>query len=214
MASQSDQLIEERRKKIAEDRKKVIRYNILLSLFIIFIIAGLIGTIFYYRKLQQSNLKLAVSQRSESLAKDSLLKTTGALQRSKDSLQAAKTILANEKSRNDSLLVEVSKKCPQNIQGLQTAVTSITTSRKTARESAREGYEKLKNYDFQGAMDAFNRSEKAYNGYRDSYDIWFLLWSNRANLNSADVQKQLMEKIIKNFNSLKILAPSDIRQNQ
>src|SRR4051794_23117658 len=138
MASQSDQLIEERRKKIAEDRKKVIRYNILLSLFIIFIIAGLIGTIFYYRKLQQSNLKLAVSQRSESLAKDSLLKTTGALQRSKDSLQAAKTILANEKSRNDSLLVEVSKKCPQNIQGLQTAVTSITTSRKTARESARE----------------------------------------------------------------------------
>jgi hypothetical protein len=60
-------------------------------------------------------------------------------------------------------------------------------------------------------MESFNKSEKAYNGYRDSYDVWFLLWSDRTNLGNPATQKKLLEKIFNDYNSLRILTQADIR---
>jgi len=210
--NQSDQIIEERRKRIEENRKKVVRYNLLLSLFFAFIIVGLAGTIYYYNKLKKLNSQLEASKKRELLINDSLRKTASALQYSKDSLQEAKATLAKQKAINDSILIACFKATPtKKSEKVTTLVNKLTISRDAAREFAREGYRKLKDHDLKGAMEAFNKSEKAYNGYRDSYDVWFLLWSNRANLDNPATQKQLLEKIFNNYNSLQILTQTDTR---
>lgn len=212
MQSQSDQIIEERRKRIEENRKKVVRYNLLLSLFVVFIIVGLAGTIYYYNKLKRLNSELEASKIRELFINDSLKKTTIALQFSKDSLREAKATLAKQKAFNDSILIACYKTTSaKKSENVTTLVNKLTTSRDAAREFAREGYRKLKDNDLRGAMEVFNKSEKAYNGYRDSYDVWFLLWSNRTSLDNPATKKQLLEKIFNDYNSLRILTQADIR---
>jgi len=205
MNSQTDQVIEERRKKIEANRKKIVYQNLWSSIFFALIIFGLAGTIFFYNQSESS-------KRREMLVNDTLRMMATALQYSKDSLQEAKATLAKQKAINDSILIVLYKATPsKSSESITTAVNKLTNSRDAAREFNHEAYRKLKVRDFRGAMEAFNKSEKAYNGYRDSYDVWFLLWSNRAKLDNPTTQKQLLEKIVNNYNSLKILTNADNR---
>jgi len=72
MESKSDQIIEERRKRIKENRIKIVRYNLLLSLFFGLIIVGLVGTIYSYNELKKLNSELKASKKREMLVNDSL----------------------------------------------------------------------------------------------------------------------------------------------
>ncbi len=120
-----------------------------------------------------------------------------------------KDSLAKQKERFENTVASAVKNNEPEI--LKSAVKTISTARDSARNYARIGYYKLKEKDFVGAKQAFDKSEKFYNGYRDSYEVSFLLSKNKDKLNDPKVQKELLEKIQKDYNSLGILSKADIK---
>jgi hypothetical protein len=201
-----NKLIEEIRERVGKNRKRVFNYNLLLILCCCFVIIGFLGTIYFYSNLNEAKIKISEQN-------DSLKVLTKELKYSKDSLQEAKASIAKEKATNDSLLVKLYEggNDSKGIRGLRKIINNIRTSRDSARNYAHLGYEKLKQYDFPGAEEAFDKSEKSYSGFRDSYEVYFLLRNNRNIYNDPAVQKQLLQKIIEDYNSLGILSKKDIR---
>ena len=200
-----EDIIRETKKRVDDHRKKAIRYNILLSFCFLLVIGGLVGAIYYFCLVKSQ--KQTIKEKNESL-----VILTKELQYLKDSVQTSKDSLAKVKSRNDSLLTELYRASgSKGIVGITKVVEGINTSRDSARSYARLGYELLRKRDFTGAKDAFYKSEQAYNGYRNSYEIYFLLWQNKTKLNDPVTQRQLMTKIVKDYNTYNVLSPNDIR---
>ena len=201
-----DQLIEETRRRIEADRKKLIRYNMLMTLFVCFVIAGLAGAVYFYIKLQNVTARLEEANKKLEEAKKEL-------QQKKDSLDATSI------SRNQlNAILDSLQRQPEHgeqsryFNEIKKVVdSSITTSREEARKYARTGYEKLKAYQFEAAMKQFAESEKAHKGYRDSYEVYQLLLKNKRNFNDPKVQRMLLEEIYTKYNSLGKLSRSDIK---
>jgi hypothetical protein len=176
-------------------------------LFICFIIIGLAGALYFYHNLKDLNTKLGDTQQKLQESKDSL-------QESKDSLQLAKNTLTQYKITIDNYVLlsdSINKHTDEKNPGLDSLVKVINHSRDTAREYAHKGYYDLKDYHFDMAMKDFHKSELAYNGYHDSYEVYFLLWQSKQGFDDPVVQKQLMEKILAKYNSFGLLNKKDIR---
>lgn len=208
---QNIKLLEEAKRRMHESRKKVIRFNLLLILFFSLIIIGLAGAVYFFGVVKKQNEDLEKAKLKDSI-------NTAIIKKQNDTLEyytiRFKQLLNTGQIKDaDSTLTK----------GVNSIVNSITTSnldsaktqsRDLAREFSEKGYAKLKNYDFRGALDAFNKSEKALNGYRESYEIYYLLHKNIDNLKDPDTQKRIMQKIQNDYNSKNILKASDIRQNK
>lgn len=176
-----------------------------MVLFFCVVIAGTTGSVYYFNKN-----KTLYAQ---------LIKTSAALEEAKkaDSIKyelfiSEKQQHAKDNARNDSLFVALSKKCGnKDIQGVQSAVNAITLSRDSARKYSEIGYNNLSKNKFPEALEAFHKSEQWYNGYRESYEIYFLLWKNKKDLNDPALQTQLLKKIQKDLDSKGFLKYINIK---
>lgn len=202
---QNNKLLEEAKKRMNESRKKVIRFNTLLSLFFCFIIVGLAGAIYYYKKINNLyeekevlNIRLTKAAHKDSLNSDSIQKQNIKLGEFAKLLEVCAT---KTKIPGFDSATAIS---------LKAEVTDIK-KRDSARKYSEIGYTKLKAYDFISAKNAFDKSEKFYNGYRESYEIYYLLYKNMNNLADPETQKKIMQKILTDYNSKNILKGSDIR---
>lgn len=191
-------LIEETRKKIERERKKTVRYNLLMSLLFFFIIIGLGGAIYYYNQLKKLNIKVSNAETALTIKNDSLRDLTKAL-------EVANNRLAAQKKGLENVIDSASRS-----ENPATILKAVGNNRDSARIYARIGYNKLKQKDFAGAREAFEKSEAKYNGYHDSYEVGLLLRKNKDKLNDPVVQRQLLEKIYKEYNSLQIIKRTDI----
>jgi hypothetical protein len=211
-ATQNDRLIEETRRRIEADRKKLILYNMLMTLFICFVIAGLAGAVYFYIKLENVTGRLKDT--------NSKLETARLeLQKAKSTAEHMKIVASNQNDVLADLIMKVKTALPANdaaskkITALLPAIDSITglASRDSARAYARQAYDNLRKYDFREAMNLFNKSETTYPGYRDSYEVYTLLLRNADNLDDPKVQRRLLEEIYTVYNSLNRLKKSDIK---
>jgi len=196
---QEDEIMRETMSRMDINRRKAFRFNLLLILFLLVIMFGLFGAVRFYNALESKKAQL-----SEAYEK---------LEKANAELEEMRNNLAMQKSNRDSIIKLIYKPSDSlKVKGLDKIVSGIDHSRETAGKYARSGYMKLKNYDFKGALDDFNNSEKAYNGYRDSYEIYFLLWKNKERLDDTDAQREIMQMILKKYNSLRMITASDIRR--
>jgi hypothetical protein len=60
-------------------------------------------------------------------------------------------------------------------------------------------------HDFRGALNAFDNSEQAYHGYRDSYEVYYLLWKNKQLLDDPEKQEELIQIIMKKYDTYGLL---------
>ena len=192
-----------------EGRRRVLRNLILISLFFCLMILGIVGTVYYFQQLQKTTAALRKVEAGLIIVNDSLRATTLDLNLANAALEKARDTLSKRKQEVDRL-IELADSS-NSISVLKPYVESLTVSRDSARSYARMGYSKLKAKDFKGAMEAFRSSEKAYNGYRDSYEVYFLLWSNRTKLEELSVRKQILKTVIEKYNSLRILNSGDLQ---
>ena len=182
----------------AEEYRRIMqRKNLLIVLFLILCIAGIAGAVIYYNQLKKTKDALNTTAIELEIKKDSLLRATESLQQLKDTLARQREDYANLIVSNDPVAINK-------------AAQKIERSRDSARKYAREGYFKLQSRDFDGARMAFDKSEKFYNGYRDSYDVYFLLNQNKDKLNDPDVQKRVMQQVVNKYNSLRIISRNDV----
>lgn len=182
-----------------ENKRKIIQNNIRMSLLFAVTIIGIGVAIYFYGKLKDTNGKLRDTTASlESAKKD--------LKNAYDTLEKINQALSDTKKKLENIL-DAASQAPNP----ETVLKPIAVKRDAAREYARIGYDKLKKNDLAGAMDAFHSSEESYHGYRDSYEVYLMLYKNRDSLNDRRVQQRLLEKIQKDYNSLQILKRSDIR---
>ena len=181
-----------------EYRRVMLKNNILVILFLFVCIAGVIGAVLYYNKLKETNNKLKVAEAEIQLKNDSLREANEFLEVLKDSF-------AIQKERYAKILVS------NNPTAIRAAAQTIERSRDSARAYAVAGYNKLKAKDFEGARIAFDKSEKFYNGYRDSYEVYYLLTRNKSKLNDPKVQQQVMNQVFTKFNSQGIIKRADLQ---
>lgn len=198
ISNQNDQIIEEIKERLGKKRKRALTYNLLLSLCLCLVIIGFIGTIHFYRKVKKSELKIIIQ-------KDSLEQLSVELEK----WQHLNKISEKKRQSNDSLLIKEFKR--NGSKNIKPILNNISISSDSAHYYAQIGYNKLKHYDFIGAKDAFAKSEKSYSGYRDSYEVYMLLWKNRNSFDNPVIQKQIIEKIFVDYNSLGILKKTDIK---
>ena len=180
-----------------EYRKIMIRKNLLIILFLCLCIIGVTGMIVYYNKLKTTTAALETTKNNLQESNKNLEIANQYLLKLKDTLEKQKENYANVLTSNDPKAIKM-------------AARTIEKSRDSARKYSREGYYKLKAKNFEGARADFDKSEKFYNGYRDSYDVYFLLWKNRGKLNEPKVQQQVMQQILTKYNSLRILSKDDL----
>ena len=182
-----------------ENRKKVIKNNLAISLLFFITISGIGGAVYFYNESVKAKASLEQANNEVSRKNDSLKTINRDLDNLRDSLEKQKKILNNQ--------VEALTKPEVSINIL----TPVLAARDTARNYARIGYQQLKEGNFAAALNSFAKSEKSSPGYRDSYEVYFLLRKNRANLNDPAVQRQILEKIYKDYNSLQIIKKNDIK---
>jgi hypothetical protein len=194
---------------IEESRKRTYKTRLLLIAFFCVMIIGLSGAIYYYLKLRKASTQLANSEKILQVKNDSLRKVTNDLHQANQYLESSRQVLANQKSIIDSLITRSVK--DKNPSLLINLADSINTGRSTAAAYENLGYMKLKEKDLVAAKDAFNKSEKSYNGYHQVYEIWFLLYKNKDKLNDPEVKQQLLKQILTNYNRLGFLKPADIQ---
>lgn len=200
--------LEEAKKKVLDSRKRALKFNILLSLFFIVIITGLAGAIFYYNRI--NNLYEENNTLNSSLTKaiDSIKILNTTLESiAIDYKQSINT--GNTTGVSDTEINKVNRIV--NVITTTNLDTTKARNRDTARYYSEIGYARLKAYDFMGAKNAFDKSEKAFNGYRESYEIYYLLYKNMKQLNDAGTQKMIMNKILEKYNSKSILKATDIK---
>ncbi len=194
---------------IEENRKRIYKTRLLLIVFFCVMIVGLSGAVYYYLQLRKTSKQLANSEEVLQVKNDSLKKVTNDLHQANQYLVSSRQVLANQKLIIDSLITRFAKdKNPSLLIGL---ADSITAGKDAAAAYEKLGYAKLKEKDLVAAKDAFNKSEKSYNGYHQVYEIWFLLYKNKDKLNDPGVKQQLLQQIFVNYNRLGFLKPGDIQ---
>jgi hypothetical protein len=207
-ADQNNEMLEEAKKRVQESRKKAIRFNTLLSLFVCLVIIGLAGAIYYYNKINDLYEQKEILNKNLANAADSIKKLNTVLEGfAIDYKQSINT--GNTTGVADTVLKKL--KSVVNVITTKNLDTTKSRNRDTARKYSEIGYDRLKAYDFAGAKSAFDKSEKAFNGYRESYEIYYLLYKNMNMLHDAATQKRVMQKILTEYNSKNILKISDIR---
>jgi hypothetical protein len=196
---QSDFLLEQVRKKVQQKRRRVIAQNLLLFFLLLLMFIGISGSVYYYSELKEANTKLSKNEivlKSQQNKLDSL----------NEILRQRNIVLKKDKEFLESTIDSASHaKNPKLI------LQPIVAARDSARKYAETGYKMLKMRDFNGAFIAFNKSENFYNGYRESYEVAFLLRKNRQRWNDPQRQNELLDTIYRKLNSKKILRKEDIQ---
>ena len=175
---------------IEENRRKVFRTNLLLSLFFCVMLIGVIGAVYYYQESKEA--KTLVQLKNDSLSR---MGTT--LDSINQSLLSSKRELEKQKASTDSLIRLSIKDANPAI--LRPVINRVDNSMKLAAEYELKGYGRLKAGDLIAAKDYFNKSEKAYNGYHQVYEIWFLLYKNRDKLNDPETKQRLLNQVKKDY---------------
>ena len=189
---------------VEEYKNRMLRKNLLIILFLCLCLIGISGAVIYYNRLKATSQALETAKINLQQKNDSLKTVTEDLLEANQYLQMLKDTLAKQREDYANILTS------NNPKAIKQAAQTIENSRDSARIYARIGYNKLKAKDFNEARVAFDRSEKFYNGYRDSYDVYFLLWKNRDKLNDPKVQRQVIQQILAKYNSLRILSKEDL----
>ena len=203
----NDALIEETRKRVAESRKKVIRYNIMMVLFFCVVIIGVAGSVYYFNESKRLNTKLKIAEIRLKFSNDTLTLTNNSLKLARDSIKILLDL------RETQLITASENPGSNTMEKLKVLADSIqkTRNRDSARAYSEIGYQKLSERKLIEAMYAFDKSEKWYNTYRESYEIYFLLWKNKKDLNIPAVQTQLLKKIQKDLDSKGFLKYINIK---
>ena len=189
---------------VEEYKNRMLRKNLLIILFLCLCLIGISGAVIYYNRLKVTSQALEIAKVNLEQKNDSLKRVTKNLLETNQYLQMLKDTLAKQREDYANILTS------NNPKAIKQAAQTIEKSRDSARHYARVGYDKLKAKDFNGARVAFDISEKFYNGYRDSYDVYFLLLKNRDKLNDPKVQRQVIQQILAKYNSLRILSKEDL----
>lgn len=190
---------------VEENRKKVRRNNLLISLLFLIMITGVGGAVYYYKNLKNAKLSLQKEKKEVETLKDKLQNQNARMQIVLDSVENFKNILDSIASTT-----HVSKDFELIRKNLDNILQPVIVSRDSARIHARNGYDKLIKKDLAGAMEEFGKSENSYNGYHESYEIQMLLKKNKDKLNDTAVQRELLIKIRNDYNSLQRLNNSNI----
>jgi flagellar motor protein MotB len=188
---------------VEENRKKVRRNNLLVSLLFLVMIAGVAGAVYYYSNLKKE--KAIVKEQKDELEK---IKNDLALSNKKlesyadfmDSISKVKIKLDSISWANNPQ----SEILRQQI-NLNKLIHPVIKSRDSARKYTRDGYDKLNKNDLKGAMIEFEKSEKFYKGFHESNQIHQLLKENENKLSDKEVQQQILIKIKQDYNSLQRL---------
>jgi flagellar motor protein MotB len=188
---------------VEENRKKVRRNNLLVSLLFLVMIAGVAGAVYYYSNLKKG--KAIVKEQKDELEK---IKNDLALSNKKlesyadfmDSISKVKIKLDSISWANNPQ----SEILRQQI-NLNKLIHPVIKSRDSARKYTRDGYDKLNKNDLKGAMIEFEKSEKFYKGFHESNQIHQLLKENENKLSDKEVQQQILIKIKQDYNSLQRL---------
>jgi flagellar basal body-associated protein FliL len=194
---------------VEENRKKVRRNNLLMSMLFLVMIAGVGGAFYFYRNLKIAKSNLLEKKKEVDSLNKRLEDQNFRLQKASDFVDSITRI----KIKIDSALLSQN---PDNeiyrIQNnLNNKLLPLISSRDSARQHARNGYDKLNNNDFKGAMQEFEKSEKFYKGYHESEEIHQLLKKNEDKLGDKAVQQQIIDKIKKDYNSLQRLEQRRIQ---
>jgi cell division protein FtsB len=194
---------------VEENRKKVRKNNLLISLLFCLMIIGVAGAAYYYRNLKIAKTNVLRQKKELETLKDTLANQNERLESLVDSIINFKNIL-DSISRTTYVSNDFSR-IQKNLDKLLQPAIHEKSNRDSARQHARDGYDKLIKKDFIGAMNDFGKSEKFYNGYHESYEIHMLLRKNQDKLGDPAVQRQLLEKIKKDYNSLQKLNSRNIQ---
>ena len=188
---------------VEENRKKVRRNNLLVSLLFLVMIAGVAGAVYYYSNLKKAKIKVQEQKKELEKTKKELEISNKKLESYADFMDS----ISKVKIRLDSFAWANN---PQNEIlrqqiNLNKLIYPVIKSRDSARKYTRNGYDKLNKNDFKGAMIEFEKSEKFYKGYHESNQIHQLLKENEDKLGDKEVQQQILIKINKDYNSLQRL---------
>ncbi|MGH2553019.1 MAG: hypothetical protein ACRDEB_04845, partial [Chitinophagaceae bacterium] len=191
---------------VEENRKKVRKNNLLVSLLFLIMIAGIGGAIYYYRNLKIAKVSLQKEKNEVEILKDRL-------QHQNEKFQ----IVFDEAERLKFMLDSIARIRPFSNEfqvfrnDLDKILKPVTVSRDSARSHARVGYDKLIRKDLKGAMEEFGKSDNFYNGYHESQKIHILLKENKDKLDDTAVQRRLLLKIRNDYNSLQKLNTQNIK---
>jgi hypothetical protein len=175
---------------IEESRRRELKMNVMLIFFFCIMLIGIAGSAYYYFEAKQVKSELQVSN-------DSLRVLSANIQSINNTLTLSKKELEQKTSNLDSL-IRISIK-DQNVAVLKPAIKKADNDKMLAAEYERQGFAKLKEGDLQAAKDYFNKSEQAYNGYHQVYEIWLLLYKSRQKLDDPEVKQQLLQQIDKDY---------------
>lgn len=175
---------------IEESKKRKRKSDIILICFFSLTIAGITLAVSFYRKLAQSearNVRLSIE----------LEKKTAELYSSDSACTVFKKSCDARLAHTDSLIL-ISKNNGEKLIS-DSIISDISRDKREASKNDSLGYEELKRSDYQKAMTFFYKSENSYNGYRHSYEIWRLLFSNRQKFDIKDTMDNIVRTIEKNY---------------
>ena len=201
------QILEFTRAKAMAKAKETARNNkIIIALLLVLSVAVGFAVYSYY---ELNNTKAALSTANTRLnnTNDRLKTSEAELQLKTKVLDSVVASIRHTNARQDSL-INLAARSPAEARRI---LAPVIRDRDSAREYSKLGYRLLKQKDFAGAQKAFQASENAYNGYRDSYEVSFILRKNKKNLNDPAVQTRVLDQIYNQYNSRKMLQSTDIK---
>jgi hypothetical protein len=168
------------------EKNTAARGNILVGIFFCIMIAGMAGSVHFYRKSRINEVALAKS-------KDSL-KTVNA------SLDSARQLVEQERNRTQSALDKIDSLVKDLAHTHSATSLQPVLNVVQAADYERQGYEALQQKNFDAAKAAFRQSEEAYNGYHNSYEIYNLLNKNADSLKTDAGQHKVLQTIQAKYN--------------
>jgi len=168
------------------NEKNTARANIVGGLFFCIMIAGMAGSIYFYRQSRHNEAALA--------------NTRDSIKTAYRSLDTAKRLVEEERNRTQSALDKIDSLIKEMSKTHSEAAFQPVVSVVQAADYERQGYEALQQKNFEAAKAAFKQSEDAYNGYHNSYEIYRLLNKNKDTLLTAEGQHKVLQTIQTRYN--------------
>ena len=183
------------------------RTNFINSILVVSLAAMVVAILIAgnsYLSLQKAKKEIAFKNDTLNLKNDALRLAKLDAESSRDDARRAK-------ERNDSMSKYIASLIAKNPKDAPAILKTITKKTDSARFYSQRGYQLLKSKNFAAALRAFQASENAYNGYKDSYELARLLRKNQDKFNDDNGQKNLLQKIYVEFNYLKVLTKDDLK---
>jgi hypothetical protein len=187
---------------------RIAKRNNFINIGLVVSIAAMVAAIFVagnsYQALQEAKQQIALKNDTLNLKND-------ALKLAKLEAESSRDDARESKRRSDSMSKYIDSLIAKNPKDAPAILKRLNSKTDNARSYSQQGYQLLKEKKFAAALRAFQDSENAYYGYKDSYELARLLRKNQDKFDNINGQKYLLQKIYNEFNYLKVLTKDDLK---